>query len=601
MMLRYLSMFCVATAVLWGGGGTSQAQEGNVTGQLKVSAAAPLWWKRAVFYEVYPRSYGDTNGDGIGDLNGITAPLAYLQKIGVGAIWIAPFYPSPQVDFGYDISNYTDVDPQFGTLADFDRLIREAKMRGIRVVVDMVLNHTSNQHKWFVESARSRQNSKADWYIWNDGLPTNAPGLTAYQKRYVHDGRVPPNNWISMFGGSAWEWSPVRKQFYYHRFYKEQPDLNWRNPDVEAAMFQAMRFWLDRGVSGFRLDAISMIYEDQRLRNAAELGGVDALGDPKLDRSDVDNLPEVHALVRRIRAMLDTYPGHLVLLGETATANIADLDRWYGGAAQDELQLPINFMIGFKGPNTFSADHFRSTISEAETGTHGGQPLIYFDNHDIDRSIDRFGDGVHNLAIAKAAAAVLFTVRGTPLTYYGAPLGMTTQTPLRKEDVRDPWGIAGWPRQKGRDGERTPMQWTPGPQAGFSTNPKTWLPVAPNYKTVNVETETADPDSLLNWYKQLISLRASTPALLDGSMTMLNPEDHNVFAYLRTAPGNSERVIIAVNMSASPQTVSFAANEELSSTRAVRTLAASDPALRSIRSIEKIPLPPFTAWIGAIR
>ncbi len=566
--------------------------------QVSPATAQPApWWKHAVLYEVYPRSYGDTNGDGIGDLNGITEHLDYLQQLGIGAIWIAPFYPSPQVDFGYDISNYQDVDPQFGTLADLDRLTRETKRRGMRLVVDMVLNHTSDQHPWFRGSAGSRNSAKANWYIWNDGIPATAPGVTPYQKRYEHDGKVPPNNWISMFGGSAWEWSPFRKQFYYHRFYKQQPDLNWRNPEVEAAMFAAMRFWLDRGVSGFRLDAISMIYEDERLRSAKELGGVDALGDPRLDKLYLDNLPEVHGLVRRIRALVDSYPDHPVLLGETSTANVADLDHWYGGASQDELHLPINFMIGFVGTNIFSADHFRTTIGEAETGTHGGQPLIFFDNHDIDRSIDRFGDGVHNQQIARLIATVLFTVRGTPLTYYGAPLGMTTQTPTRKEDVRDPWGIAGWPKQKGRDGERTPMQWTPGPQAGFSTNSNTWLPVAPNYRTLNVQTESADPGSMLNWYRTLIALRRSTPALLDGSMTMLNPDDHNVFAYRRTAPDGKGSVLVAVNISAAPHTVQLGTGFAAGAQKA-RTLLASDPALQNVTSLDNLVLPPFSSWVG---
>lgn len=402
-----------------------------------------------------------------------------------------------------------------------------------------------------------------------------------------------------MFGGSAWEWSPLRKQFYYHHFYKQQPDLNWRNPEVEAAMFAAMRFWLDRGVSGFRLDAISMIFEDEQLRNAKELGGVDALGDPRLDGLYLDNLPEVHSLVRRIRTMLDSYPDHSVLLGETSTKNIAELDRWYGGAMQDELQLPINFMIGFRGENIFSADHFRRTIGEAQTGTHGGQPLIFFDNHDIDRSIDRLGDGVHNQQIAKLVATVLLTVRGTPLTYYGAPVGMTTQTPTRKQDVRDPWGITGWPKQKGRDGERTPMQWTPGPQGGFSTNPNTWLPVAPNYKTVNVQTEDADPSSMLSWYRKLIALRRSTPALLDGDMTMLNPDDPNVFAYLRSAPSGKGSVVVAVNMSSQPHTVTFQSGVGASLT--IQTLATSDPSLQRVSTLSGLVLPPYAAWVGSAR
>ncbi len=239
-----------------------------VTGMAVAAASTPSpWWKHALILEIYPRSYGDSNGDGVGDLDGITAHLDDVRSLGADAIWIAPMYPSPQVDFGYDISDYRAVDAQYGNLADFDRLLAEAKKRHVRVLLDMVLNHTSDKHAWFIESAGSRQNAKADWYIWNDGVDANAPGVTAFQKRFVHEGKVPPNNWESVFGGSAWEWVPARKQFYYHRFYRQQPDLNWRNPAVEAAMFDAMRFWLDRGVAGFRLDAISTLFEDTRLRN----------------------------------------------------------------------------------------------------------------------------------------------------------------------------------------------------------------------------------------------------------------------------------------------------------------------------------------------
>jgi alpha-glucosidase len=220
------------------------------------AAAAPPWWQHAVIYEIYPRSFADSNGDGVGDLNGITQHLDYLKDLGVDAIWIAPMYPSPQVDFGYDISDYRNVDPLYGSLADFDALQRAAQQRGMRIVLDMVLNHTSDRHRWFLESSSSRHNAKADWYVWNSGMPVNTPGVTTYQRRFEHEGRVPPNNWESLFGGSAWEWSAARKQFYYHKFYKQQPDLNWRNPAVEAAMFDIMKFWLDRGVAGFRLDAI---------------------------------------------------------------------------------------------------------------------------------------------------------------------------------------------------------------------------------------------------------------------------------------------------------------------------------------------------------
>jgi alpha-glucosidase len=554
---------------------------------LVAHAAADPWWKHAVIYEIYPRSFGDSNGDGVGDLRGITQHLDDLQKLGIDAIWIAPMYPSPQVDFGYDISDYRNVDPQYGTLADFDTLLQEAGKHHIRVILDMVLNHTSDKHAWFVESASSRDNPKADWYVWNDGVDARAPGVTSFQKRFEHDGKVPPNNWESVFGGSAWQWVPARKQFYYHRFYRQQPDLNWRNPAVEQAMFDAMRFWLDRGVAGFRLDAISTLFEDPQLRNDPQRPGTNAQGDPNLTSLYSDNLPGVHDVIRRMRAMVDTYPGDRVLIGETYTADIADLDKWYGGTHLDELQLPMDMLVGFGSHTRFDAGEFRKTLEEAQTVP--GQPLIVFDNHDNTRSIDRFGDGRHNVQRAKAIATLLLTTRATALTYYGAPIGMTTATPTRKEDVRDPIGITGWPKEKGRDGERTPMQWTPGPQAGFSTNPHTWLPVNPNHVTVNVQTELADPQSLLNWYRTLIALRRENPALRDGSMTFLDRTDPHVLVYRRegTTP-----VTVLVNFSGMPQRIKPGIVQG-----AVRTLAATDAALTKATTLDNATLPSYATWI----
>ena len=412
-----------------------------------------------------------------------------MHKLGVDAIWLAPTFPSPEVDFGYDISNYEAVDPQYGTMADMDRLIAAAGQRHIRVILDMVLNHTSDQHKWFLESESSRTNPKADWYLWNDGKLATDPSATAYEKRFEHEGRVPPNNWVSFFGGSAWEWSPVRKQFYYHNFYKQQPDLNWRNPAVEKAMFDAMRFWLDRGVAGFRLDAITALFEDAQLRDDQEIGGVNAWGDPKVRPTNTTNLPEIHDTIRRLRAMVDTYPGERVLIGETNLPSTLEIDKWYGGVAQNEIQLPMDQLVGIRGAS-FTAAHFRRYLTEIETQVHGGQPLLVFDNHDKPRSWDRFGDGVHNEEIAKAVATILLTTRATALIYQGQELGMHTSTPASVKDVKDPIGITGWPMEKGRDGERTPMQWDgKDSQAGFSTHAETWLPVQSDYRTVNVQTE----------------------------------------------------------------------------------------------------------------
>lgn len=576
-------------------------QEKDPPPPVTASKSASIWWKHATLYEIYPRSFADSNGDGVGDLNGITAHLDYLQWLGIDAIWIAPMYPSPQIDFGYDVSDYRAVDPQYGTMADFDLLLKEAKQRHIRVIMDMVLNHTSDKAEWFQESSKSRTNEKADWYVWSSGVPTDSPGVTPYQRRYEHDGMVPPNNWVSLFGGSAWEWEPARKQFYYHRFYKQQPDLNWRNPAVEAAMFGAMKFWLDRGVAGFRLDAITTLFEDPEFRNAPDLGGTNAQGDPNISSVYVDNLPEVHNVIRRMRSMVDAYPGHRVLIGETWLPNTRELDKWYGGIAHDELHLPMDMLVGFGKHTTLSAAYFRRSIEEVETQVHDSQPLLVFDNHDNVRSIDRLGDGKHDVEIAKLIAALLFMTRDTAMTYYGAPIGMRTTPPTRREDVKDPIGITGWPKEKGRDGERTPMQWTAGPQAGFSTNPRTWLPIPPNFKTINVQTEQADPDSLLNWYRKLILLRRNNRVLHEGGMLMLNTADPDVLSFLRRVPGEGKPVVVAINMSNASRTVAFDLHAQgIGSTR-VRTLAASDPGLMSTRSLDAVTLPPYTAWIAEIQ
>jgi len=551
------------------------------------------WWKHAVIYEIYPRSFQDSNGDGVGDLNGITQRLDYLQALGVDAIWIAPMYPSPQVDFGYDISDYEKVDPQYGSLADFDRLVAEAKKRRIRVVLDMVLNHTSDQHRWFEEAASSRTNPKHDWYVWSDGKPGSGKG--------AHDGMVPPNNWVSLFGGSAWEWSPKVKQFYYHKFYRQQPDLNWRNPAVEKAMFGSMQFWLNRGVAGFRLDAIPELFEDPQLRDEPETGGTNAQGDKNLQHIYTNSLPEVHETLRRMRAMVAKYPGDRVLIGETYLPNTAEMDKWYGGAAKNELQLPMDMIVGFSD-HKLDASLFRKRIEEVETQIHGSQPLLVFDNHDNVRSMDRYSDGVHDAAIARLLATVLLTSKATALMYYGEELGMTTATPVRKEDVKDPIGITGWPKEKGRDGERTPMQWdSTNAQAGFSTNATPWLAVPGNYKSLNVQAELADPDSLLNWYKRLIHLRRELPALHDGGEMMLDRTNANVLSYVRTRPVGAAAVVVALNMSAQPQAISLdVAGAGVKGTQA-HTVLSDDPSAGTTVMLDHITLPPFGAWVGTVQ
>jgi alpha-glucosidase len=566
-MMKFAPLPLFLAALLIAHPSFAQSASGNTfvpptPAQLRAAATPSTdqtWWKHAVIYEIYPRSFQDSNGDGIGDLNGITQRLDYLQKLGIDAIWIAPMYPSPQIDFGYDISNYEAVDAQYGTLADFDRLLAAAKAKNIRIVLDMVLNHTSDQHPWFVESASSRTNPRADWYVWSDGKPAPSDAPAAKVHIGAHGPVVAPNNWISLFGGSAWEWAPARQQFYYHKFYKQQPDLNWRNPAVEAAMFAAMRFWLDRGVAGFRLDAIPELFEDPQLRDEPVTApGTNAQGDPLVSSVYTGNLPEVHGVMRRMRAMAAQYPEDRVLIGETYLPNTAAMLKWYGGAAHDELHLPMDMLLGFsdRRAGKLDAAQFRRFITEAEAELDGGQPLFVFDNHDNVRSWDRFGDGVHNAEIARVLATVLLTTRSTALMYYGEELGMTTHTPTRVEDVRDPIGITGWPREKGRDGERTPMQWS-GTEvdAGFSIAAQTWLPIGADAATINVATESSDPHSLLNWYSTLIALRRDKPALHDGGIVMLDTRNPSVLSYARTAAAVDKPIVVSVNMTAQPQTI----------------------------------------------
>jgi alpha-glucosidase len=507
--------------------------------------AAPLktngdvWWKHAVVYEIYPRSFQDTNGDGLGDIKGITQRLSYLKALGIDAIWITPMYPSPQVDFGYDIADYEAIDPQYGSMGDFDNLMKAAKQQGIRVLMDMVMNHTSDQNPWFLESRSSKTSPKRDWYIWRDGK----------------DGG-PPNNWQSWFGHSAWTLDPKTGQYYYHYFYVQQPDLNWRNPEVRKAMYDAMRFWLDKGVAGFRIDAISRLFEDPNLHDDPILPGTNAFGDPNIEHKYTDNLPEVHDVLKELRTLVDSYPGNPVLISEADEPNIVELSKMYG-THDDEVQLPMDFQIA--DANELSATKFRKLFDDVENNPAHGWPEYFFSNHDQARQWDRYGDGKHNDEIAKLMAALLLLPRATPQMYYGEELGMRTTVPTRVEDVRDPVGVTGWPKDKGRDGERTPMQWTSArPNAGFTTpTAKSWLPVPPSSVTYNVEVESKKPDSILNFYKQLLVLRRTEPALVSGGYVTINPDDPNVFAFLRHYLGNGRSVLVALNMSDKPQMVTY--------------------------------------------
>jgi alpha-glucosidase len=550
----------------------------------------PNWWKNAVIYEIYPRSFQDSNGDGIGDLNGITSRLDYLQALGVNAIWLTPIYPSPQVDFGYDISDYTAIDPKYGTMADFDRLAGEARKHNIGIIMDLVLNHTSDKHPWFVESASSRSNPKADWYVWRD-------------PKIVNGHREPPNNWISVFGHSAWQWDPARKQYYYHRFYIQQPDLNWTNPAVRKAMYDVERFWIQRGVAGFRLDAITSLFEDPSFSDEDYVLGPDgkplinAYGDKEVKTDKTDDLPEVNDVLRELRQVEnETHGRKVILIGETYLRSIDDLHKMYG-PHNDELDLPMDMQVGFI--NHFDVSLFRKRIDEAETEIGGNQPLFVFDNHDNPRW-DRYISADHKDDVGRVIATLLFASRDTAMMYYGDEIGMVTTPPTRKEDVKDPIGITGWPKEKGRDGERTPMQWNDGPDAGFSpSGVKTWLPIPPSYEQINVTAEEHEPNSMLHWYQQLIALKKTDPALHDGAETMLNTSDEHVLSWLRKAD-SGEAVVVACNLSDQPQTISFDLSpQDIHGTGVItllKTPGGADPA-----SLHSVQLGPYGVYIGRIQ
>jgi alpha-glucosidase len=420
---------------------------------------------------------------------------------------------------------------------------------------------------------------------------------------------VPPNNWVSLFGGSAWEWSPARRQFYYHKFYKQQPDLNWRNPSVEKAMFAAMRFWLDRGVAGFRLDAIPTLFEDPQLRDEPIAApGTNAQGDPNLNDIYTNMLPEVHDVLRRMRAMVESYPGNRVLIGETYLPNTTALLPWYG-AAHDELQLPMDMLVGFHseggGPNSpnvaLNLPHFRRTLTEMETELGSDWPLLVFDNHDNPRSWDRFGDGVHNADIARLIATVLLTTRASALMYYGEELGMQTDTPKRKEDVRDPIGITGWPREKGRDGERTPMPWDASTDFGFSTAAQTWLPLGPDSAAVNVARESADPNSLLNWYRTLIEIRRANPTMHNGGIRMLDAQNPAVLSYVRTPAPGGHALVVSLNFTGTAQTVHLDLAPIGIASAAVKPLLGDAASLSSVNTLSTFILPPYASLVAEVQ
>ena len=491
------------------------------------------WWETGVVYQIYPRSFQDNSGSGTGDLAGIITRLDYLADVlGVDALWISPFFPSPMKDFGYDVADYTDVDPLFGDLGTFDRLLEEAHHRELRIIIDWVPNHTSDQHPWFLDSRSSRQALHRDWYIWADAKPDGSP----------------PNNWVSMFGGRAWEWDEPTGQYYLHSFLKEQPDLNWRNPETRDAMYGTLRFWLDRGVDGFRIDMAHMIMKDPQLRDnplRVGYGGPDEY--PRFVHRYDQRHPDMHGVFREINALLASYPVDRVAIGEVAT------DRWdrfvaYYGTEGDGLHLPFNFDFIF---NTgWDAWAIRASVDGYEAALPSGAwPNYVLGNHDHPRLATRVGRNQ-----ARIGAMLLLTLRGTPTLYYGDELAMV-DADIQLDRQQDP--VAKRQPGQGRDGCRTPMQWDDSRHAGFTTQnaSATWLPLNDDYRTHNVAGELTDPTSMLSLYRRLFALRKKTPALNQGDYEAIDGGPEGCFAYLRQE--DSQRMAVLLNLTPSPLRVNL--------------------------------------------
>jgi alpha-glucosidase len=490
-----------------------------------------VWWKSGIVYQIYPRSFQDSDGDGIGDLEGIRSRLDYLVRLGIDAIWLSPFYPSPMADFGYDISDYCDVDPRFGSLADFDRLTSEAHARGLKVIVDFVPNHTSDRHPWFDESRRARANPKRDWYLWRD--PAAGGG--------------PPNNWLSNFGGSAWTFDAATGQYYLHAFLKEQPDLNWRNPEVRAAMYDVMRFWLRRGVDGFRIDVLYHLIKDDLFRDnpvnrAATPGEQSSHGVVPLYTTDRPEVQEIVIEMRQVTEEFAATGSPRVLIGEIYLP-LERLIAYYGRSEAGLLQgvqLPFNFQLIAA---RWEARVIDRIVREYESMLpHGAWPNWVLGNHDKSRIASRVGAGQ-----ARVAAVLLLTLRGTPTMYYGDEIGMQ-DVPIPSDEVQDPFEKNEPGKGLGRDPERTPMQWDGSPNAGF-TRRRPWLRLASDSALANVAALERDPRSILTLNRRLIALRRQNPALTEGLYAPLAAEG-DLLAFSRVHA--SQRFTIAANFSARP-------------------------------------------------
>lgn len=566
------------------------------------AANAPKWWQTAVFYQIYPRSFADSNGDGIGDLPGITAKLDYLHGLGVDAIWLSPHFPSPLFDCGYDVSDYLGVAPEYGTMADFQRLLTEAHGRGMHLILDLVLNHTSHEHAWFRESRSSRDNPKRDWYIWKDGRENG-----------------PPNNWYSTFGGPAWEYDEAAGQYYYHYFFKQQPDLNWRNPRVKEAMFQVVRFWLDMGVDGFRLDAIGTIFERPDMPDQTATVTQDELILSARDAATPEHFqalaaqwqamfglqvdqPGMHELLQDLRQLVDRYPGR-VLVGESD--EIA-----YCGS--DELHLVFNFPL-MRTNRLTPAWILANQRERLEALPTAAWPCNTLGNHDSQRVFSHFADGNHDLEWARIALALVLTLKGTPFLYYGEEIGMTDLLLNDVSDFRDMLGVWHYETERrllntpvseatllaasrGRDKCRTPMQWSAGANAGFCpAGVRPWLPVNPNCDAgVNVMSQQTDPESLLSFYRRLLGVRRATPALQSGDYAPIRAGSPDCLIFLRESAAGGGGCLVAINMSPGPQRV------QLQLPPAACLFSSAGRAPEVAVSPSDLSLAPFEVFIGRI-
>jgi alpha-glucosidase len=476
-----------------------------------------LWWQDGIIYQVYPRSFQDSNGDGIGDLRGVIGRLDYLKWLGIKAIWLSPIYPSPMADFGYDISDYTGIWPAFGSMDDFDELLRLIHAAGMRLILDLVPNHTSDEHPWFIASRSSQEDPKRDWYIWKDAKPDGGP----------------PNNWLSVFGGSAWEWDEQTGQYYYHAFLVKQPDLNWRNPQVEDAIHRVMRFWLDKGVDGFRVDAMWHLVKDLQWRdNPRNPDYKDSMGsyEQLLPVYSTDQ-PEMHDIVARMRQVLDQYDQRLMIA--EIYLPIHRLVAYYG--LQDgEAHLPFNFIL-ITLP--WDSRQIAAAIDEYEGAlAEGDWPNWVIGNHDQPRITSRVGGQQ-----AKVAAMLLLTLRGTPTLYYGDEIGMR-DVPIPPSEVRDPQGLNMPGKNLSRDPERTPMQWDGGDNAGF-TRGEPWLRLDRTFHRRNVDTQKDNLYSFLRLYRRLVALRQEQPSLMTGAYRPVY-SDQQLIAYIREAEGHPAFLIV---------------------------------------------------------